>query len=118
MNVEEKIIWNRCKQCGFLQHQTHLRCLKCKGDKFESIPASGICKLLNYTILKATPMEFRDQDSYALGIVEFENGVRVLGQLTNKENLKTGIILQPIYKKICNNLNGTEIYSFMFKPLE
>ncbi|NVM36275.1 MAG: OB-fold domain-containing protein [Candidatus Lokiarchaeota archaeon] len=118
MNAAYKIIWNKCKECGFLQHKTHLRCLKCKGDKFESIAASGTCKLLTYTILKATPMEFRDQQSYALGVVEFENGLKALGQLTTKENLKTGIILKPIYKKICNDLNGTEVYSYIFKPLE
>jgi len=118
VNVEEKIIWNKCKNCGFLQHTTHLRCLICKADKFESILASGTCKLLTYTILKAPPMEFRDQESYALGVVEFENGVKVLGQLSNKDNLKTGMILQPIYKKICNDLNGTEVYSYIFKPLE
>ncbi len=118
MNAEEKIMWNKCNKCGFLQHKTHLRCLKCKADKFESIEASGTCKLLTYTILNATPMEFRDQESYALGVVEFENGVKALGQLTNKDNLKTGMLLQPIYKKICNDLNGTEVYSYIFRPLE
>ncbi len=118
MNIEEKIKWNKCKNCGFLQHTTHLRCLQCKSDKFESIEASGICKLLTYTILNALPMEFRDQESYALGVVEFKNGVKALGQLANKDNLKTGMLLQPIYKKICNDLNGTEVYSYIFKPLE
>ncbi|MFX1420255.1 MAG: Zn-ribbon domain-containing OB-fold protein [Promethearchaeota archaeon] len=118
MNVGAKIMWNKCKKCGFLQHKTHLRCLKCKTDKFKSIEASGTCRLLTYTILKAPPMEFRDQESYALGIVEFENGIKVLGQITNKENLKIGIILQLIYKKICNHLNGNEVYSYIFKPLE
>ena len=118
MDVEEKITWNKCRKCGFLQHQTHLRCLKCKGDKFESVMASGTCKLLTHTILNAPPMEFREQESYALGVVEFENGIKALGQLTTKENLKTDIILQTIFKKICNDLNGTEEYSYMFKPLE
>ena len=118
MEDEEKIIWNKCKKCGYLQHKTHLRCLKCKADSFESIVSSGTCKLLTYTMLKAPPMEYRDQGSYALGVVEFENGVKALGQLTNKENLKTGIILQPVYKKICNDLNGKEVYSYVFKPLE
>ncbi len=118
VKAEEKIIWNKCKKCGFLQHQTHLRCLQCKGDKFESITASGTCKLLTYTILKATPMEFREQESYALGVVQFENGVKALGQITNKDNLKTGMLLQPIYKKICNDLNGDNVYSYIFEPLE
>lgn len=63
-------------------------------------------------------MEFIDQESYALGVVEFENGVKALGQLTNKENLKIGIMLQPIYKEICKDLNGKKVYSIVFKPLE
>ncbi|MFX0004279.1 MAG: Zn-ribbon domain-containing OB-fold protein [Candidatus Hodarchaeota archaeon] len=114
----KKLKWKKCNECGFLQYISHLRCLKCKADNFESIVASGTCKLLTYTILKAPPMEFREQGSYALGVVEFENGVKALGQLTKKENLKTGIKLQPMYKKICNALNGKENYSFVFKPLE
>jgi len=118
MKDEEKIVWKKCKNCGFLQHKTHLRCLKCKNEDFDKIEASGSCKLLTYTILKAPPAEFRDKTSYALGVVEFENGVKGLGQITTHDNLKIGMQLKPIYKKICNNLNGTEVYSHMFKPLE
>ncbi|MDX1797687.1 MAG: OB-fold domain-containing protein [Candidatus Lokiarchaeia archaeon] len=118
MDVGRKIIWNKCKKCGFMQHKTHLRCLKCKADIFESIEASGTCKLLTYTILKALPMEFKDQESYALGVVKFENGVKLLGQLTDKKNLKTDIIVQPMYSKVCDDLNGKEVYSFVLKPLE
>jgi uncharacterized OB-fold protein len=113
MNDTKKLKWKKCNECGFLQYISHLRCLKCKADNFESIVALG-----TYTILKAPPMEFREQGPYALGVVEFENGVKALGQLTKKENLKTGIKLQPIYKKICNALNDKEVYSFVFKPLE
>jgi len=118
MRSKKRIEWHKCKRCGFLQHQTHLRCLKCKGNKFESITASGTCKLLTYTILKEPPMEFRDQKSYAIGVVEFENGVKALGQLTTKENLKTAILVKTMYKKICNDLNGIEVFTHVFRPLE
>jgi len=60
VNSEENIIWHKCRNCGLLQHNTHRRCLKCKNDDFEIIEASGTCKLLTYTILKAPPAEFRD----------------------------------------------------------
>ena len=69
MNSEGKINWNKCENCGFLQHETHIRCLKCKNDGFEKVEASGTCKLLTYTILKAPPAEFRNKTSYALGVV-------------------------------------------------
>lgn len=117
MNIEEKISWKKCKNCGFLQYKTHLRCLNCKKEDFDTIEATGSCKLLTYTILKAPPAEFRDKSSYALGVVEFENGIKGLGQITTQENLKTGMRLKPVYKKICENLDGKEIYAYVFEPI-
>lgn len=116
MSNEEKIIWKKCQNCGYLQHKTHLRCLKCKYETFSLIEASNTCKLLSYTILKAPPAEFRNKDSYALGVVEFDNGVRVLGQITTQENLTIGMVMKPIYKKICEDLDGKEIYTYVFEP--
>ncbi|MFX0082681.1 MAG: Zn-ribbon domain-containing OB-fold protein [Candidatus Hodarchaeota archaeon] len=116
MEKVEKETWIKCKNCGYLQHKSHIRCLKCKNSTFENINASGTCKLLTFTILKAPPAEFRKNSSYALGVVEFENGVKALGQLTIQENLKTGMELKPIYTKICDDLDGKEIYNYVFSP--
>jgi uncharacterized OB-fold protein len=117
MKTVEKIFCKKCKKCGLLQHNTHLRCLKCRNREFDEIEASGSSKLLTYTILKAPPAEFRDKSSYALGIVEFENGIKVLGQIATQENLKTGMRLKPVYKKICENLDGKEIHTHIFEPI-
>ncbi|MHA2390531.1 MAG: Zn-ribbon domain-containing OB-fold protein [Promethearchaeota archaeon] len=114
---KEKIEWKKCKNCGFLQYNSHIRCLQCKHERFETIVASGSCKLLTYTILKAPPSEFRINPSYALGIVEFENGVKALGQITSQENLKVGMELEPIYTKICDNLDGKEVFTHVFEPI-
>ncbi len=116
MNNENLIEWKKCKKCGFLQYNSHLRCLQCKNDTFENITTTETCKLLTYTILKAPPSEFRDKSSYALGIVEFENGIKSLGQIATQENLKIGMELKPIYTKICENLDGKEVFSYVFKP--
>ena len=117
MSKEEKINWKKCNNCGFLQHITHLRCLICKNENFSLIEASNSCKLLSYTILKAPPAEFQDKKSYALGIVEFDNGIRALGQITTEDNLKIGMHMKPIYKKICEDLDGKEIYTYVFEPI-
>ncbi|KKN38099.1 hypothetical protein LCGC14_0756890 [marine sediment metagenome] len=81
------------------QYKTHMRCLKCKHKDFNNFEALGTCKLLTCTILKAPSAESHAQNSYALGVVEFENGIKKLGQITTQENLKNGIELKPIYKK-------------------
>jgi len=99
LSDEEKIKWRKCKQCGLLQYKSHLRCLNCKGTTFDQVEAEGDCTLLTYTILRAPPMEFRNQESYAIGVVQFENGIRALGQISTQENIKTGMKLKPLYKK-------------------
>ena len=118
MNNEEKLISAKCKKCGYLQDISHLRCIKCKNKTFDTIEANGSCVLLTYTVLNAPPMEFRDKASYALGIVQFENGIKVLGQISPKEDLIVGMKLKPVYEKICNNLDGNEVYSYVFKLIE
>ncbi|MFX1243030.1 MAG: Zn-ribbon domain-containing OB-fold protein [Promethearchaeota archaeon] len=117
MENKEKLSWKKCIKCGFLQHNSHIRCLNCKNETFKIIEASGTCKLNTFTILNAPPAEFRSKNSYALGVVEFENGVKALGQITTQENLRIGMKLKPVYKKICDNLDGKEIYAFIFKPI-
>ena len=116
MNSEEKIIWKKCTNCGLLQHSSHLRCLMCKHEKFDSIAASGSAKLLTYTILKAPPAEFRDKPHYALGVLEFENGIKILGQIAPEDQLKVGMVMKPTYRKICTNLDGKEVYDYTFEP--
>ncbi len=116
--TKKKIVGIKCQKCGKIQHEDHLRCLKCKNDTFEKIEANGECTLLTYTILNAPPSEFRDKQSYGIAVVEFENGIKALGQIEIRENLKTGMKLKPVYEKICKNLDGIEIYDYVFKIIE
>lgn len=117
LNNGEMIEWKKCQKCGFLQHPSRVRCIKCKYEIFDNVKASGDATLLTYTILKAPPLEFRDKPHYALGVLEFDNHIKVLGQVTPEEQLKIGIKMKPVYKKICSNLDGKEVYDFIFEPI-
>jgi uncharacterized OB-fold protein len=114
---EANIVWKQCQKCGYLQHSSHIRCIKCKHRVFDRVKADGNATLLTYTILKAPPAEFRDRTHYALGVLEFQNHVKVLGQVAPEEQLKIGLKMKPIYKKICTNLDGKEVYNFIFEPI-
>jgi len=110
--------WKKCEKCGFLQYPTHLRCLKCKGQKFSHEKAMGDATLLTFTTLTAPPAEFRNKNSYILGIVEFENGVKALGQIQSERKLELGMKMKSFKAKICENLDGKEIVDYVFRPLE
>ena len=118
MSGKEKIEGNKCNNCGFIQHVSHLRCVRCKSDIFSRVTASETCILLSFTILKAPPMEFRIHNSYTLGIVEFENGMRALGQVHAQDDLEIGMVLKPTYKKICDKLDNNEVYAHVFEPID
>ena len=113
-----EIQWKKCQKCGFQQHSTHIRCLKCKSQEFLNEKAVGNAILLTYTLLTAPPAEFRNKKSCLLGVVEFENGIKALGQIESNKNLEIGIKMVPFESKICDNLDGEEIVDFVFKPLE
>ncbi len=117
MSSSENLFGLKCKKCGYLQYISHIRCFKCKNDTFDTIEAKGNCVLLTYTILNAPPMEFRDKRAYTLGVVQFENGIKALGQIFPKENLTIGMNLKPVYEKICNDLDGKEVYDYVFKSI-
>jgi uncharacterized OB-fold protein len=119
MSKKEKveIQWKKCDNCSFLQHNSHLRCLKCKNDTFSKIHPSGLGTLISYTILKAPPMKYREKKSYALGIIEFSNGIRAMGQITTEDNLQIGMKLKPVFKEIYSDLNGKKIKTYMFEPI-
>ena len=117
MNNGVAIECKKCQKCGYLQHSSHIRCIKCKHGVFDRVKADGNATLLTYTILKAPPAEFRDRTHYALGVLEFQNHVKVLGQVAPEEKLKIGLKMKPIYKKICANLDGKEVYNFIFEAI-
>jgi hypothetical protein len=115
---EFEINWKKCKNCGFIQHHSHIRCLKCKNEQFTITEPSGKATLISYTILKAPPMEFRDKHSYALGIIEFENGIRLMGQIKENADLEIGIEVKLHNETICKDLDGREITTYIFEPVK
>ncbi|NHI94169.1 MAG: hypothetical protein EAX96_16885 [Candidatus Lokiarchaeota archaeon] len=115
--MEEKILCKKCKKCGKIQHTSHIRCIACKHEKFDMIENSDVATLVTYTILKAVPAEYQDQKAYAIGIFKFDNEILAMGQITVKENLKTGMKFKPIKSLLTKNLDGKEVHGFKFEPI-
>ena len=115
MSKNEKLVGRICKECGHLIHHSNVSCPNCKNNTFNKIEAKGNCKLLKYTIVNAPPTDIRLKRSYALGVVEFENGVRAHGQITPKENLKVGMKLKPVYGRVSHDYNRLDVYEYSYK---
>ena len=93
---EIAIVAYKCKKCSKIHYPFHDRCLACKGREFEEIKPQGNVRLLTFTRIYNLPWGF-DQRYLTIGVVEFENGIKAMGQIDVDEAtpLKPGMTLIP-----------------------
>ncbi len=117
MSNEIPLIAYRCKQCGNVHYPFHDRCLRCKGRRFEPIHPAGKATLLTYTAVFNLPSGF-DEHCLVLGLAEFENNVRAVGQINvdSIEQLKTGMSLKPTWGAL-RFRGGQTVFGLKFEPL-
>ena len=98
---EIEITAYKCKKCGKLHYPFHDRCLACRNREFEEVKPQGKAKLLTWTRIYNLPWGF-DQRYLTIGVVEFENGVKAMGQIQADESieLKIGQMLEPAWETV------------------
>jgi uncharacterized OB-fold protein len=91
----------KCTKCGKLHYPFHDRCICCKGREFEQVKPEGKARLLTYTQINNLPWGF-DQRFLTIGVVEFENGVRAMGQIDagDGEDIPLGADLKPTWAPV------------------
>ena len=117
MKKEIAITAYKCKHCGQIHYPFHDRCLDCKGRLFEPIKPQGNAKLLAYTAIYNLPWGF-DQRFLILGLAEFENKVKAMGQIKadSIDCLKTGMQLRPSWEPVRVQA-GEDVYGLKFEPI-
>ena len=116
MKKEIAITAYKCKKCGKIHYPYHDRCLACKGREFEQIKPQGNVRLLTFTRIYNLPWGF-DQRYLTIGIAEFENGVRAMGQIHVDEafDLKIGMTMHPTWAPVRVQY-GENVYGLVLEP--
>ena len=116
MKKEIGIVAYKCKQCGRLHYPFHDRCLACRQREFEKVKPQGMAKMLTFTRIYNLPWGF-DSRYLIIGVVEFENGVRAMGQVHVDESveLKTGMLMQPSWGPVRVQY-GENVYGLVLEP--
>ncbi|HIE23798.1 MAG TPA: transcriptional regulator [Candidatus Korarchaeota archaeon] len=104
----------RCRGCGKVYFPKRMICLNCRGREFEEVELGKECRLLTYTELYATPLSI-ERRPLILGIVEFEDGTRLSGQI-KAEKVEIGMKLRPVWDKT-RIVGFQELYGFVFEPV-
>lgn len=92
----------KCKKCGKIFFPPRVICDSCKSREFEKINLQKEGKLLTYTIIRVAPTEFTDHAPYAMGIVELNEGVKILTQIADCDfdKLEIGMPVKIEFRKI------------------
>ena len=113
--MENEMYAYKCTNCGNLHHPKHYICKKCQGRTFEEVPLTGEVTLVTYTKVYNLPEGYM-KPYIGFGIVKFENGLIVSGQMEVDEpvigmKLKTtvGVVKEGI---------GKDFYGFIFKEIK
>ncbi len=108
----------KCKRCGKLHYPFHDRCLDCKGREFEKVKFVEDARLLTYTAIFNLPWGF-DQRYLVIGVAEFENGIRAMGQIKadSVDDLCLGMEVKARWEPVREQY-GEYIYGLKFEPVK
>ena len=110
---------NKCSFCGKINFPPRIICPECQGREFETTKLAEKGKVLTYTVIRVAPQQFADQAPFAVGIVELEDGVRLMGQIVDcdidliKIDQKVKLEFRKIYDV---GESGVICYGYKFVP--
>lgn len=102
-----RLVGSRCKNCGSKFYPPRSVCRNCHSTEIEDLRLSDHGKLLTFTIIRNPPRGFEGFSPYVIGIVELDDGVRVLSQIdASEEELAEGMRLEAVLRRY--SLDGDE----------
>jgi len=119
---EGKLMGSRCNNCGSLFVPPRTICIKCSGTDMEWIEMKGKGKLAAFTCIAIGPPlmakeGYDRQHPYVSGVVELEEGVRVVARIegvdgSKPETIKIGTPLKVEFLHRGEGENSTTFLAF------
>jgi uncharacterized OB-fold protein len=104
--AEGRLVLQRCTDCSELQFYPRSLCASCTGET-EWVDASGRGTLHTFTIIRQNHSKaFADLVPYAVGIVDLEEGVRMMSNIVDcdVEVLRIGMPLEVVLLKAADDV--------------
>lgn len=104
--AEGHLVLQRCTACGAYQFYPRALCVACAGEP-EWVEASGRGTLHTFTVIRQNRSPaFADLSPYAVGVVELEEGVRMMSNIVECpiEDLRIGMALEVVLLKAADDV--------------
>ncbi|MEW5760384.1 MAG: Zn-ribbon domain-containing OB-fold protein [Candidatus Thermoplasmatota archaeon] len=112
---DKKLKGTKCKKCGEKYFPPRGDCVKCLSSDIEWIDYSGKGKIVTYTKIYAAPTGFTDIAPYTIGLVELEEGGRLLAWVEGINEIKIGMDVK-VVPKMFEEIEEIKVYYAICQP--
>jgi uncharacterized OB-fold protein len=113
-----RLMGSRCRACKATSFPPRADCAECMSPVFEFVEFSGKGTLHTYTRIDAAPTGFEDVVPYTIGVVDLEEGGRLLawiGDTIEAKEIEIGMEVQ-VVPRIFEELEEIKVYYSLEKP--
>ena len=121
---DPRLIVSKCKKCNSVAFPKRPFCpnpdCEKKRENIEEVELSKVGTLYSYAhqiYPPPEPFRYEPFKPYALGIVDFPEGLRVWGIITRMEDLKLGMTVETTVGKLYED-EENEYITWMWKPID
>ena len=115
-----RLLGSRCRSCGAVYHPRRHVCPRCGSRDLEDVGLSKRGRLLAFTVVRRAPSDLDEYKPYIVGLVELQDGVRVLSQIVDCDpsELRPGMELEATLRRIrAHGPAGVIEYGYKFRPV-
>ena len=112
------LLGSRCGSCGAHFFPVREACAGCLRADLETIRFSKTGVLYTYSIVRQSTPQF--EVPYAIGYVDFSEGVRIMGQIggCDLEDIRIGMQLSISIEPFGEDEDGNPLTGYRFRPAE
>jgi uncharacterized OB-fold protein len=115
-----RLLAGRCVACAKPHFPRGPVCPYCGADGCVEIRVGPVARLRLYTAVTNRPPGYRGEVPYGFGIVELEDGLRVVTRLTEAtlESLSPGLAMRLVVQPLFTDDDARAVLSYAFRPEE
>jgi uncharacterized OB-fold protein len=94
----------RCAACGRFVFYPRAVCPHCMADSLAWVVATGRGSVYSFTVVHRTSDEFQSEVPFTVGLVELDEGVRMMARLDIAEPV-VGMPVQVVFERVSDELS-------------
>ena len=109
---DQKLMIQKCDECGHIQFPPSPVCTKCLSKNVQWIPCSGKARLWSKVVFHKQYLEPYPDTPYSVVCAKLEEGPIVTGRITN-ENAQKTTFDEPLTIRYAKTVDGTVLVEFV-----